>query len=167
MSVDDEYRGQARAAVERPGERSGEHWSGPPEMVDVLAGLAATGAADRVLDVGCGIGGPARRLAVITGCRVVGVDRVADVVAEAARRTPGGLPVTYVRASAVALPFRARVFTQSWCLGVLAHIPDRRRWAGQLRRVVTDGGVVVVTEALWDGLRPPRFAAVAPRNGPR
>src|SRR6185312_10691247 len=39
-----------------------------------LARLAAIAAADRVLDLGSGIGGPARLLAATCGCPVVGID---------------------------------------------------------------------------------------------
>src|SRR6202008_4173459 len=39
-----------------------------------LARLAQASAADRVLDVGCGIGGPARVLAHRFGARVSGID---------------------------------------------------------------------------------------------
>ena len=39
-----------------------------------LAGAAGLKAADKVLDLGCGIGGPARYLATMFGCSVTGVD---------------------------------------------------------------------------------------------
>ena len=39
-----------------------------------LAGLAAPTAATEVLDLGSGIGGPARHLAAAYGCRVTGID---------------------------------------------------------------------------------------------
>jgi cyclopropane fatty-acyl-phospholipid synthase-like methyltransferase len=39
-----------------------------------LAGAAGLGPSTRVLDLGCGIGGPARYLAATFGCKVAGVD---------------------------------------------------------------------------------------------
>ena len=39
-----------------------------------LAGAAGLDASTRVLDLGCGIGGPARYLAATFGCKVTGVD---------------------------------------------------------------------------------------------
>ncbi|MDQ4005176.1 MAG: methyltransferase domain-containing protein, partial [Actinomycetota bacterium] len=66
-----------------------EHWSGPPELVDRSALLAGTRRDDRILDVGCGVGGPARRLAAM-GCRVVAVDVLPAVAREAAARTEDG-----------------------------------------------------------------------------
>ncbi|MEO0492112.1 MAG: methyltransferase domain-containing protein [Actinomycetota bacterium] len=57
-----------------------------------LGGAAATAAlvadldlrsGDRVLDIGCGIGGPARRMASIAGCDVLGVDLTPSFVTTA------------------------------------------------------------------------------------
>ena len=67
-----------------------EHWSGPPEMVERIAAITKPGSSDRVLDAGCGLGGPARRLAGLIGCTVVGVDVVEEVV-RAARQAGLGL----------------------------------------------------------------------------
>lgn len=49
-----------------------------------LAADLELGPTDRVLDIGSGIGGPARRLAETTGCHVVGVDLTESFVATAA-----------------------------------------------------------------------------------
>ena len=48
-----------------------------------LAADLALGPDDRVLDIGSGIGGPARRLAATTGCHVVGVDLTESFVTTA------------------------------------------------------------------------------------
>lgn len=139
-----------------------EHWSGPPELVDRLAARLAVGPSDAVLDVGCGVGGPARRLHQLTGCPVVAVDVLEAVVAEARRRTrdPG---VRFAAAAASALPFVDASFEHLWALGVVAHVEDLDGFAFEAARVVRPGGVVALTEALWDGRRVPRFASTAPR----
>ncbi len=50
-----------------------------------LAAAVGLGADDRVVDLGCGLGGPARLVAAVFGCRVHGVDanpaRIADATA--------------------------------------------------------------------------------------
>lgn len=139
-----------------------DHWSGPPELVDRLAARLAVGSSGAVLDVGCGVGGPARRLRELTGCSVVAIDVLAAVVAEARRRT-GDPGVRFAAAGASALPFADASFQHVWALGVVAHVEDLDGFAREAARVVRPGGVVTVTEALWDGRRVPRFASTAPR----
>ncbi len=56
------------------------HLRGPAatrELIEILD----VGADSHVLDVGSGLGGPARRLAKVTGCRVTGVDLSEDYCA--------------------------------------------------------------------------------------
>lgn len=146
-----------------------EHWSGPPEMVERMATLAATGPGCRVLDAGCGIGGPARRLAALTGCEVIAVDILPQLLSMA--RGPAGNgtgppsssgSVRLVAADAAALPVADGSIDQVWCLGVVGHLPDLPAFGREVVRVVRRGGLVLVTEALWDGMRPPRFARSAP-----
>ena len=150
----DVYRTQARSG------RS-EHWSGPPQMVERIAGTLGTAARDLVLDVGCGVGGPARRLAELVGCRVVGVDIVREVIRSAARRF--GPLVSYVAGSAEALPIRSEAADQVWALGVVSHVPTPEAMAIELARVLRPGGGLAITEAFWEGRGRPRFAATAPR----
>lgn len=139
---------------------SGEYWAGPPEMIDVLARVAATRSQDRVLDVGAGIGGSARHLASLVGCRVDAVDLVVPLLQLARARDHEG--VHYLGARAEALPFAAHSFDQLWCLGVVAHVEDRELFAREAARVLRPGGLTVLTEALWEGDLEPRFQRTAP-----
>jgi len=52
-----------------------------------MAEVAAVGASDRVVDLACYIGGPARQLARDFGCRVIGVDMSSVPIAVAQRLT--------------------------------------------------------------------------------
>lgn len=143
--------------------RLSEHWSGPPGMVDRLIAELSVEPSDLVIDVGCGVGGPARRLRRVAGCRVVGVDILAPVLRQARRRSvEEGSAVGFVAGSAATLPVRDGVADQVWSLGVVAHL-DVRAFAGEAARVLRPGALVAVTEAFWDGRRIPRFAASAPR----
>ena len=73
-----------------------------------LARLAGVNADASVLDVGSGVGGPARFLAAIYGCRVVGVD-LSEPFVDAARylteRTGQTGQVSFQNANALELPF--------------------------------------------------------------
>lgn len=76
-----------------------------------LARMLAPSSSDHVLDVGAGIGGPARYLATTCGCRVTGVDLTPDFAAAAiglTERTGLTGQVNFFEGSALALPFPAR-----------------------------------------------------------
>ena len=55
------------------------HLGGAVATAALIADLELA-ADDHVLDIGCGIGGPARRMAAVSGCRVTGVDLTATFV---------------------------------------------------------------------------------------
>lgn len=58
------------------------HLGGAVATAALVADLGLNGA-DHVLDIGCGIGGPARRMASLSGCTVTGVDLVETFVTAA------------------------------------------------------------------------------------
>ena len=135
-------------------------------MVERIVDLVRTGPDDVVLDVGAGVGGPARRLATLTGCRVVAVDVLPELLAEARRRVRSShreMRLSFLAGSAEALPLRTGSVDQVWSLGVVAHISDHERFAGEVFRVLRPGGVMVLTEAFWVGNQPPRFTTSAPK----
>jgi len=108
-----------------------------------LATLAGITAEMSVLDVGAGIGGPARFLAATYGCRVVGVD-LSEPFVEAARylteRAGLGRQVTFEVASALELPFGDRRFDLVLLQHVAMNIADRARLYREIRRVLRPGG---------------------------
>ena len=72
-----------------------------------LAAMLAPGRGDRLLDVGSGLGGPARYLASVCGCQVSGVDLTTEFVetaTELARRMGLSGQVDFRQGSALALP---------------------------------------------------------------
>jgi len=108
-----------------------------------LAELAGIAAATAVLDIGSGLGGPARLLAATYGCRVTGVD-LSEPFTEAAQyltgRTGQGETVTFATASALDLPFAAGEFDAVLLQHVAMNIADRARLYAEIRRVLAPGG---------------------------
>jgi ubiquinone/menaquinone biosynthesis C-methylase UbiE len=116
-----------------------------------LAQLTQVSAADRVLDVGCGIGGPARFLAHQFGARVSGIDLTPEFIAVAqmlAERLKLADKVDYRQASALELPFPDASFDLVWSQNVAMNIADRRRFYGEMRRVLKPKGRVGLSEVL-------------------
>jgi len=107
-------------------------------------------AADHVLDVGCGSGGPAVFLARELGCRVTGVDvNEAGIQAGLTLTRQAGLEgqIGFRRADVRdPLPFPAGAFDAIVCLDAMCHLPDRGRLLGEWRRVLRPGGRMLYTD---------------------
>jgi SAM-dependent methyltransferase len=108
-----------------------------------LAKLARITADMSILDVGSGIGGPARYLAETYGCRVTGVD-LSEPFVDAARyltqRTGQGGQVSFQTGSALELPFADGRFDVALLQHVAMNILDRPRLYREIRRVLKSGG---------------------------
>ena len=102
-----------------------------------------------VLDIGCGIGGPARYFANAFGCRVTGIDltqEYVDVAAMLTERCGLGGRVDFKCANALDLPFDVGSFDAVWCLNVTMNIEDRTGLYGEVRRVLKPGGHFALSE---------------------
>jgi len=108
-----------------------------------LAKLTGITADMSVLDVGSGLGGPARFLAATYGCRVSGVD-LSEPFVDAARylteRTGLNGQVSFQSGSALALPFDDASFDVVLLQHVAMNIADRAQLYRQIRRVLKPGG---------------------------
>ena len=108
-----------------------------------LARLAGITADMEVLDVGSGVGGPARFLAATYGCRVTGVD-LSEPFVDAARylteRTGQRRQVAFQAGSALDLPFDEGRFDVALLQHVAMNIADRARLYREIRRVLKTGG---------------------------
>lgn len=117
------------------------------ESLDVSAGM-------ELLDVGCGVGGPARVAAYLHGCRVTGIDLSEDFVDLARRLTERvGLAdlVRFDRGSATHLPYGDASFERAMFNHVGMNIPDKEQVFGEVRRVLQDGGSFALYEQMRTG----------------
>jgi SAM-dependent methyltransferase len=103
----------------------------------------------RVLDVGCGTGGPARFLADKYGCRVDGIDLTPEFVEvgqELTRRCGLSDRVSLRVGNALDLPYANQRFDVVWCQNVTMNISDKARFLAGVHRVLKPGGLFTSTE---------------------
>ena len=121
-------------------------------------GLEATGdmadrlrvsAKDRLLDIGSGLGGPARYMARRFGCRVAGIDLTAEFC-EVARLLTARLGledrVSFDEGDAVAMPFEDEAFDGAYSMNVSMNIADKRAFYREVSRVLRPGGWLALSE---------------------
>ncbi|MGI9616038.1 MAG: class I SAM-dependent methyltransferase [Acidimicrobiales bacterium] len=137
---------------------------GGTETTDVLADRAKIGAGTLVLDVGCGLGGPAFHLAEMRDAIVTGVDLVElniDLATERAQARGLSERVQFRVANALDLPFADETFDvvfgqDAWC-----HVPDKRALMAECSRLVRPGGAIAFSDWLQIGPMEPDLQSAA------
>jgi sarcosine/dimethylglycine N-methyltransferase len=122
-----------------------------------LARLTGITADMSVLDVGSGLGGPARLVAATCGCRVIGVD-LSEPFVDAARyltgRTGQSGQVSFQVGSALELPFDEGRLDVVLLQHVAMNISDRTRLYREIRRVLKSGGRFATFDVVSNGGAP-------------
>ncbi len=116
-----------------------------------LAELARVQVGERVLDVGAGIGGPARFLAARYGAHVTALDATPRFCRAGEMLTRGaGLTehVQVVCADALVLPFDDASYDLVWTQAVSQNIADKQRFLAELTRVTRPGGHIALFEVV-------------------
>src|SRR5262245_21736998 len=134
--------------------------AGGIEATRALARLAAPQAGARVLDVGGGLGGPARTLAQEFGCRVTVLDLTeAFCQAGAFLTAQVGLSdqVTFQQGNALDLPFADGAFDLVWIQHASMNIADKERLYAEMGRVLRAGGRLALYEVMAGAVTAPHF----------
>jgi SAM-dependent methyltransferase len=122
-----------------------------------LAKLIGITADMSVLDIGSGVGGPARFLAETYGCHVTGVD-LSEPFVEAARyltaRTGQSDRISFQAANALSLPFTQNTFDIVLLQHVAMNIADRPGLYREIRRVLKAGGRFGTFDVVLSGGEP-------------
>jgi ubiquinone/menaquinone biosynthesis C-methylase UbiE len=119
------------------------------EATQEAADLVAPGPADHILDVGSGIGGPARYFARRFGCRVTGIDLTAEFceVARTLTRAVGLADrVAFEQGNALAMPFADASFDGAYSMNVSMNIADKAGLYREIGRVLKPGAWFVLAE---------------------
>jgi tocopherol O-methyltransferase len=140
---------------ERPDRDGADRHAATDRLVRELVDYAGVPAGARVLDVGCGIGGPALYLAGALGCSVEGITLSARQAARAAAKArAAGLAgrCAFHQRDALAGGYPDGSFDVVWALESLMHIPDRAAFFAEALRLLRPGGTLAIgTWAVRDG----------------
>jgi ubiquinone/menaquinone biosynthesis C-methylase UbiE len=108
----------------------------------------------RVLDLGCGLGGPARFVAATTGAHVTGIDLTPEFV-EAGRALTEwtGLAgqIELVEGSILELPFEDVSMDAAYMIHVGMNIADKAGIAREAARVLKPGGIFAIYDVMQVG----------------
>ena len=144
---------------------NGENWRlGAEKCIKRLAKKAKIKAGWKILDIGCGVGGPSRLLANEYKCNVIGTNVIGTNFSWKQLRTAkritieAGLEdkVTYVMSNAELLPFTSSIFDVIWTFNMFYHIVNKKRAISEFNRVLKNDGILafddwVITEEISDG----------------
>lgn len=113
-----------------------------------------------VLDIGAGLGGPARHFAEVCGCRVTGIDLTPDYVVAAnalSARCDLADRVVVRQGSALDLPFDHGSFDAATLIHVGMNIEDKARLFTEMHRVLKPGGRAGIYDVMRVGAGDPAY----------
>lgn len=113
------------------------------------ARLMPAKAADRILDVGSGLGGPARYVANRFRCHVTGIDlspEFTEIAQHLTRLLRLEDRTSFQMADALDMPFADESFDGAYSMNVSMNIADKASLYREMRRVLKPGGWLVLSE---------------------
>lgn len=119
------------------------------EATQEIAAMLKVAPTDHLLDVGSGIGGPARYMAQRFGCRVTGIDlteEFCEVARHLTRLLAMDAQVRFELGDALATPFPDAAFDGAYSMNVSMNIADKAALYREIRRVLKPGGWLMLSE---------------------
>lgn len=124
------------------------HGRGMEATLELAEAIAAS-SSDHILDIGSGIGGPARYFAQRFGCRITGIDltpEFCDVARHLTRLLGLSERVRFEVGDALAMPFGDGAFDGAYSMNVSMNIADKAGLYREAHRVLKPGGWLILSE---------------------
>lgn len=124
------------------------HYHGT-DAVDEAAGLLGVGEQSQILEIGSGIGGPARYMASTTGSKVTAVELQPDLSTlskDLTERCGLGDRVEHICANVLDNPLEGRTFDAIVSFLVFLHIPARAELFSVCHSLLKPGGAMVIED---------------------
>ena len=130
------------------------------EATEDMANLLQISEIDQVLDVGSGLGGPARYFARRFGCRVSGIDLTAEFC-DLARHLTSLLGLTELvsieQGDALTMPFGDETFDGAYSMNVSMNVADKRGLYREIQRVLKPDAWLGLSEVVQGPGGPPDY----------
>jgi SAM-dependent methyltransferase len=134
------------------GEDMGQNSWLTADELDKFLGFLDLSPGKTLLDVACGAGGPALRIAARTGCAIVGIDvheqGVKTANELAAQRGLAGQAIFRSVDATGPLPFSDGSFDAVTCIDAINHFADRPRVIAEWSRILKAGGRLLFTDPI-------------------
>lgn len=137
-----------------------DHEQAQVDLIDEVlkwSGVDEGNKPERVVDVGCGIGGSSRHIARKFGCTAKGItlspyqaNRGNELASEQGLADKASFQV----ADALEMPFEDNSFDLVWSLESGEHMPDKKQFVNEVMRVVEPGGRVIIVTWVHRDLEP-------------
>ncbi|CAF1095261.1 unnamed protein product [Rotaria sordida] len=101
---------------------------------------------DKILDIGCGVGGPLRRIAYLSGAHITGIT-ISPYQVQRAREI--GVPPNceFIQGDFMNLPFEDNSFDHVYAIESVCHAPDKSKCFAEVFRVLKPGGLFLGYDA--------------------